>query len=122
MTDAEISTAQLRTAPPLNGGGTLPHTTETIAKVRALRAEHAQAAAYQAYRVERARAAGHYIEAAHWAKEYRRSAARCRVLGEMLHARRAQVGGVQRANPERGSFVQAHPKEDIPAAGADRTG
>jgi hypothetical protein len=74
----ELGTAALsRKRAPSRGG-------ETIAKARALRAEHAQAAAYQAHRVEQARAAAHYTEAARWAEGYRRSVARCRLLGEVI--------------------------------------
>ena len=68
----------------LSRRGASPRAAQTIAKARALRAEHAQAAAYQALRVEQARAAANYTEAARWTEDYRRSAARCRLLGEVI--------------------------------------
>ena len=50
------SVTELRTG-ALSHKGPPPRAAETIAKARALRAEHAQAAAYQAHRAEQARAA-----------------------------------------------------------------
>jgi hypothetical protein len=61
---------------------------QTIARVRAVRAEHARAAAFYANRVEQARAGARYSAVARWTTEYRRSAARCRVLGEMIRNER----------------------------------
>jgi hypothetical protein len=88
-----------------------------IADAQAKRAEHARAAAYYAYRVEQARAAGHYAEAGRWSAEYRRSAARCRLLGEIIRGGRpaSEAAGARAstvvpfAPPERG--------EDVPATG-----
>jgi hypothetical protein len=57
---------------------------QTIARVRAVRAEHALAAAFYANRVERARATSRYSDVARWTDEYHRSVARCRLLGEMI--------------------------------------
>jgi hypothetical protein len=79
----EDSVTGLRTA-ALSRKGALPRDADTIAKARALRAEYAQAAAYRAYRGERARAASHYAEAARWTEGYRRTVARCRLLGEVI--------------------------------------
>ncbi|MBV8217599.1 MAG: hypothetical protein JO325_03985 [Solirubrobacterales bacterium] len=62
---------------------------QTIARIRAARVEHARAAAFYANRVEQARAASRYSAVARWTDEYRRSAARCRVLGEMIRSERA---------------------------------
>lgn len=89
MTDPKDSVTKLRTA-PLSRKGAPPRSAETIAKARALRAEHAQAAAYQARRVEQARAAARYTEAARWTEGYRRSVARCRLLGEVIRAANAR--------------------------------
>lgn len=61
-----------------------PNKEETIARARAARAQHARAAALYANRVEQARAASRYAEMAWWTAEYRRSAARCRRLGEII--------------------------------------
>jgi hypothetical protein len=61
-------------------------TQPTIAQARAVRAEHAIAAALYANRVEQARAASRYTEMALWTAEYRRSAARCRRLGELIRS------------------------------------
>jgi hypothetical protein len=61
---------------------------QTIERVRAVRAEHARAAAFYAKRVEQARAAGRYGAVTRWTTEYRRSAARCRLLGEMIRSER----------------------------------
>jgi hypothetical protein len=75
----------LRTVAP-SRGAVPPGAADTIAKARALRAEHALAAAYQAHRVEQARAAFHHPEAARWEAEYGHSVARCRLLGEVIRA------------------------------------
>ena len=83
MDDPTISAIKPRTT-ALSRGGTPAHAAETIAKARTLRAEHATAAAYQAHRVEQARAAAHHTEAARWTEEYRRSVARCQLLGELI--------------------------------------
>jgi len=61
---------------------------QTVARIREVRAEHARAAAFYAHRVERARAKARYGEVARWTDEYRRSAARCRLLGEMIRSER----------------------------------
>jgi hypothetical protein len=67
---------------------TAPDRNQTIARARASRAEQAAAAALYANRVERARVAARYRAAARWADEYRRSAARCRQLGEVIRSER----------------------------------
>jgi hypothetical protein len=61
----------------------VPHE-ETLTRARALRDEYARAAALYAYRIERARARARVAEVAHWTAAYRRSTARCRVLGEII--------------------------------------
>jgi hypothetical protein len=65
-----------------------PDCEETIARSRAIRAEHASAAALYANRVEQARAAARYSAVAQWTDEYRRSAARCRQLGGIIRRQR----------------------------------
>lgn len=67
---------------------TAPNRERTIARARAARAEQAIAAALYASRVEEARSASRYREMAWWAAEYRRSAARCRQLGEIIRSER----------------------------------
>ena len=69
-------------------GGTTLDRHHAIARVREIRAEHARAAAFYANRVAQARATGRYKAATRWTEEYRRAAARCRVLGEMLRSER----------------------------------
>lgn len=65
---------------------TQPSRELTIARARAVRAEHAIAAALYANRAERARAAARYGAMARWREEYQRSAARCRRLGEIIRS------------------------------------
>jgi len=65
---------------------------QTIAQARAVRAEHAIAAALYANRVEQARRASRYGEMALWTTEYRRSAASCRRLGEIIRSERQAQG------------------------------
>jgi hypothetical protein len=67
---------------------TNPNRDQTIARARAIRAEQARAAAFYANRVEQARASARYGDVAHWTDEYRRSAARCRLFGEMIRSER----------------------------------
>jgi hypothetical protein len=67
---------------------TAPIIEQTIARARATRAEQAKAAALYANRVEQARAAARHNEMAWWTAEYRRSAARCRRLGEIIRSER----------------------------------
>ena len=65
---------------------TPPNREQTIARARAARAEQAMAAALYANRFEQARAAARYRAMARWTAEYRRSAARCRRLGEIIRS------------------------------------
>jgi hypothetical protein len=81
--DDHSSVTELRTG-ALSHKGPPPRAAETIAKARALRAEHARAAAYQARRAEQARAAANHKEAARWTEGYRCSVARCRLLGDVI--------------------------------------
>jgi hypothetical protein len=67
---------------------TTPDRQETIARARAVRAEHAIAAWVYANRVEQARAAARDSAVAQWTKEYRRSAARCSRLGQIIRSER----------------------------------
>jgi hypothetical protein len=62
---------------------------KTIARARAIRAEHAMAAALFANRMEQARAAARYRAMALWTAEYRRSAATCRELAEVIRSEQA---------------------------------
>jgi hypothetical protein len=63
---------------------------EALMRARVLRDEYARAAAVYAYRIERARASGRLDAVAHWTDEYRRSAARCRALGEIIRGERSE--------------------------------
>ena len=67
---------------------TTPSREQTIARARAVRAEHARAAAIYANRVEQARALARSRDVAQWTNDYRRSAARCRLIGEMIRGER----------------------------------
>jgi hypothetical protein len=67
---------------------TTPSREQTIARARAVRAEHARAAAFYANRVEQARASARCSDVAQWTDEYRRSTARCRLIGEMIRSER----------------------------------
>ena len=68
---------------------TAPVSEQAITRARAVRAEQATAAALYASRVEQARAAYRSDAMARWTAEYRRSAARCRRLGEIIRSERA---------------------------------
>ena len=61
---------------------------QTIARIREVRAEHARAAQFYANRAQQARGSVRYGAVARWTDEYRRSAARCRLLGEMIRRER----------------------------------
>ena len=61
---------------------------ETLIRARALRDEYARTAALYAYRIESARASDRVGAVARWTAEYRRAAARCRVLGEIIRGER----------------------------------
>jgi hypothetical protein len=115
MDDDHDSVTQLRTA-ALSRKGPPPRDPETIAKARALRAEHAQAATYQARRAEQARAAANYKEAARWTEGYRCSVARCRLLGEVI-----REGGSRSPAGATASTVTPlatrEPAQDIPTPG-----
>jgi hypothetical protein len=67
---------------------TAPNRKQTIARARAVRAENAVAAALYANRAERARATARHGAMARWTAEYRRSAARCRRLGQIIRSER----------------------------------
>ena len=75
---------------------TPPNREQTIARARAARAEQAMAAALYANRVEQARAAAGYRSMARWTAEYRRSAARCRRLGEIIRSERESESEIER--------------------------
>jgi hypothetical protein len=64
---------------------------EALSRARALRGEYARAAALYAYRIERARSTARVAELARWTAEYRRLAARCRVLGEVIRGERDAI-------------------------------
>jgi hypothetical protein len=63
-------------------------TEETLIRARALRDEYARAAAFYAYRIERDRASAQVGVVARWGAEYRRSTAKCRLLGEIIRGDR----------------------------------
>ena len=61
---------------------------ETLVRARTLRDQYARAAALYAYRIERCRPSARVGAVARWTAGYRRSAARCRVLGEIIRGER----------------------------------
>jgi hypothetical protein len=67
---------------------TAPDAEQTIAWARAARVKQAIAAALYVDRLEQARAGSRYSAMARWAAEYRRSAATCRRLGEIIRSER----------------------------------
>jgi hypothetical protein len=67
---------------------TPPNRDQAIARARAIRAQHARAAALYANRVEQARASARYGEVAQWTDKYRRSAGRCRLIGDLIRGER----------------------------------
>lgn len=58
----------------------------TVAQARALRADQARLAASYADRAAQAHASGSRAATAHWTAAYKRSAVRCRVLGQLIRA------------------------------------
>ena len=117
MEDKSIFTTKLRTSGSSGRQGPSPDAVETIAKARAMRAEHAMAAAYLANRAEQARAAGRRDELGRWTKEYRRSVAACRVLGERIRGESARAEaadpGASRVTP----FLSHDREGSIPTPG-----
>jgi hypothetical protein len=97
---------------------------QTIATARAMRAEHARAAAYYAHRAQQARAASHHTEAARWTDDYRHAVASCRLLGEMIHGETLAVDQAGGADPPSASdptvlrFRSVGPEGNTPTTGA----
>jgi hypothetical protein len=115
MDDPKNSASKLRT-PALSREGAPPTPPRRSRKPGRLRVEHARSAAYQAHRVEQARAAAYYTEAARWTEEYRRSVARCRLLGEMIRGgspRSAAIATAATVTP----LVTPEPAEDVLTTG-----
>ena len=86
-----IATEVPRTSQMLTDEATSCPSEETLIRARALRDEYARAAALYAYRIERARASAQVGVVARWAAGYRRSTAKCRLLGEIIRGER-EVG------------------------------
>jgi hypothetical protein len=89
----------------------------TVEQARVMRADHARLAALYANRVEQVQAAAECGAMAHWRHEYRRSASRCRLLGE-----RIRTGGCHSpAEPSKRNptvlRVARRPAADVPATG-----
>ena len=61
---------------------------QTLAGARALRDEYARTAALYAYRIETAPGTAPTGAVARWMTQYRRSAASCRVLGQIVRGER----------------------------------
>jgi hypothetical protein len=116
MDDPTMSAIKPRNS-ALSPGGTPAHAAETIAKARTWRAEHATAAAYQAHRVEQARAAAHHTEAARWTEEYRRSAARCRLLGELIRRQGIRSPAAAARASTAARFAPPESEGDLPETG-----
>jgi hypothetical protein len=61
---------------------------QAIARARAIRAEHARAAAFYASRAEQTRATTRPTVIAQWTDRYQHAAASCRRLGDMIRSDR----------------------------------
>jgi hypothetical protein len=61
---------------------------EALVSARALRGDYARAAALYAYRIEAARETAPVGAVTRWTSEYRRSAASCRLLGQIIRGER----------------------------------
>jgi hypothetical protein len=90
---------------------------ERTATARALRAEHAQAAAYYAHRAQQARAAAHDGEAARWAGRYRRSVTSCRLLGELIRGESAGASPASARDATVVALAPARHEKRIPTTG-----
>src|SRR5947209_7897106 len=90
---------------------------ERLARARAVRVEHAQAAAYYAHRTEQARAAAHDREAARWAGRYRASATSCRLLGELIRGDRPGSSTASARDATVVALAPARLRERIPTTG-----
>jgi hypothetical protein len=90
---------------------------ERTARARALRAEHARAAAYYAHRAQQARAAAHDREVARWAGRYRRSVTSCRLLGVLIRGDSAGSSPASARDATVVALAPARPEERIPATG-----
>jgi hypothetical protein len=66
----------------------------TVAQARVLRADQARLAASYADRAAQAHASGSRAATAHWTAAYKRSAVRCRVLGQLIRAELEQRSSV----------------------------
>jgi hypothetical protein len=78
----------------------------TVEQARAMRADQARLAALYADRVEQAQAAAERGVMAHWRHEYRRSASRCRLLGERIRT----GASVEQVGAWRGAGSRLEPK------------
>jgi hypothetical protein len=84
----------------------------TVSQARVMRADQARLTALYAERVEQAGASGSAV-VAHWLREYRRSATRCRRLGERI---RGVERGSGAAAPELGATPVGRLARSHPAA------
>ena len=81
----------------------------TVIEAESILADQSRLAAFYADRVEQARAAGEPARMSYWTDEYRRSASRCRLLGEVIrahghaHRPRRRESNVVRLGPPRPS-------------------
>jgi hypothetical protein len=74
---------------PLNHANAWRYGDLTVEQARAMRADQARLAALYADRVEQTRAAAQPSAMRHWLEAYRRSASRCRLLGERIRSEHA---------------------------------
>jgi hypothetical protein len=74
---------------PLGSEGTPDYQNVTVEQARVMRADQARRAAVYATRSANARAAYRHGAMLRWEDEYRRCAARCRLLGERIRQRPA---------------------------------
>ena len=90
----------------------------TVIEAESILADQSRLAAFYADRVEQARAAGEPARMSYWTDEYRRSARRCRLLGEVIrahgpraHRPRRRESNVVRLGPPRPSAHTPHSEE-----------
>jgi hypothetical protein len=89
----------------------------TVEQARVMRADQARLAALYADRVEQAQAAADCGAMAHWRHEYRRSASRCRLLGERIRTGgRHPPAQTSKRNPTVLRLAR-RPAADVPATG-----
>ncbi len=84
----------------------------TVAQARTMRAEQAGLTAFYADRAAQAGATAQFGPLAYWRDEYRRSTARCRMLGDLIRGERA--ADVKLDRPASSTVVRLAPPNSAP--------